>query len=89
MKTLTWPDCSACSTGRPTPTRAEGAALTLSVADAAALLGIGKSLAYDLVRRNEIPHVLLGTAIRIPRRSLEAWLEEKAQPSAHRRGGRR
>jgi excisionase family DNA binding protein len=91
MKTSNWPDCSECPSrpGHATSIRGEGAALTLSVTEAASLLGIGKSLMYELVRNGQIPYVLLGATIRIPRRPLEAWLEDEAQASAnHRRGHR-
>ena len=49
---------------------------TLSVPEAARLLGIGKSLAYDLARRGEFPvRVLrLGQRMRVSRVELDRYL---------------
>lgn len=46
--------------------------LTLSVEEAAQLLGISRALAYELVRRGELPRLRLGRRIVVPRRALEA-----------------
>lgn len=43
------------------------APLFLSVEDAAKLLGIGKTLAWDLVKAGEIPTIRLGTRRLVPR----------------------
>jgi excisionase family DNA binding protein len=48
----------------------ENEPLVLSVRDAAALLGISKDLAYDLVRSGEIPSLRLGRRVVIPKRRL-------------------
>jgi excisionase family DNA binding protein len=45
--------------------------LTLSVEEAAHLLGISRALAYDLVRRGELPRLQPGRRIVVPRRALE------------------
>ena len=34
-------------------------------------VGIGRSTVYDLLRRDEIPHVRFGRCIRIPKTALE------------------
>jgi excisionase family DNA binding protein len=44
--------------------------LVLSVAEAAALLGISKDLVYDLVARGELPSLRLGRRVVVPRRAL-------------------
>jgi excisionase family DNA binding protein len=54
--------------------------LVLSVAEAAELLGISRTLAYDLVARHELPALRLGGRIVIPRRPLERLLDGE---SAH------
>ena len=48
----------------------------MSVEDAASTLGIGRSLAYDLARRGELPGVLrLGAKrLRVSRIALESYL---------------
>jgi len=43
----------------------------MSVVEAARLLGISKTLAYNLVARQELPSLRLGGRVRIPRRALE------------------
>ena len=54
--------------------KGEGDPLVMSVAEAARLLGISKTLAYDLVARQELPSLRLGGRVRIPRRALETHL---------------
>ena len=49
---------------------------TLTVAEAAELLGVSRGLAYDLVRRGEIPSIRLGRRLLAPRRVLEVLLGE-------------
>lgn len=56
----------------------EGERIALSVEQAAAALGIGRSLAYELVRRGELPSVQLGRRRVIPRELLTSWLESRA-----------
>ncbi len=50
----------------------------LTVAEAAALLRIGRGQAYDLVRQGVIPAVRLGRRIVVPRAALERWLAVSA-----------
>ena len=52
--------------------------LALSVEEAAALLGISRDLAYDLVTRGELPSVRLGRRLVVPRRALEDRLDHLA-----------
>ncbi len=49
--------------------------LTLSVAEAARLLGIGRNSAYEAVRRGEIPSIRIGRRVLIPRTALMVLLE--------------
>lgn len=48
---------------------------TLTVDEAAVLLGIGRSAAYEGVHRNEIPHLRVGKRILIPRAAILRLLE--------------
>ena len=50
--------------------------LTLTVDEAADLLGISRSLAYELVRIGELPSLRLGRRILIPRRAIYELVEE-------------
>lgn len=56
--------------------------LVLTVSEAAKHLGISRALAYELVARGELPHLRLGRRIVVPRRALEAMLEDTATRSA-------
>lgn len=60
-----------------TATKAAGRAV-LCVAEAAELLGISRALAYDLIRRNELPSVRLGRRILVPRVAIEQLLVQAA-----------
>lgn len=51
--------------------------LTLSVAETADHLGIGRNRTYDLVKSGEIPSVRIGRTIRVPYEPLRRWLEEQ------------
>ena len=55
-----------------------GVSLTVSVDEAAKLLGISRNLAYDLVREGRLPHVRLGRRILVPRFGLDQWLANEA-----------
>jgi excisionase family DNA binding protein len=48
---------------------------TLSVSEAAEVLGISRAFAYELVGRGEIPVVRFGRRVVVPRRALETLLE--------------
>jgi excisionase family DNA binding protein len=49
--------------------------LTLTVEEAANLLGISRALAYELVSQDELPSMRLGRRIVVPRRQLEKLIE--------------
>ncbi len=48
--------------------------LMYRVSEAAAVIGLSKSLVYRLVLADEIPHVRVGRSVRIPRAALEEWI---------------
>jgi len=49
----------------------------LRIREVAALLGIGRTKAWQLVATGEIPAVRLGRCVRIPRKALERWIEAR------------
>ncbi|MHB8438522.1 MAG: helix-turn-helix domain-containing protein [Acidimicrobiales bacterium] len=51
-----------------------GNRLTLSVEEAAEALGISRALAYEAVRRGEIPNIRIGRRILVPRSALDRLL---------------
>ena len=55
--------------------------LTVSVEDAARLLGISRGLAYEAARRGELPTVRLGRRLLVPRAQLLKLLGEAAPPN--------
>ena len=55
-----------------------GAPLLLNVQEAAALLGVGKGLCYELIAQGRLPHVRLGRLIKIPRQGLETWIAQQS-----------
>lgn len=56
-----------------------GERLALTVEEAAAQLAVSRSQAYALVRAGTIPSVKVGNSIRVPRRALEAWIDEQTR----------
>jgi len=60
----------------------ESTATLLKIPEAAVLLNVARSKAYELAQRGDIPTVRLGPrAIRVPRAALERWIDQ------HVRGG--
>lgn len=53
--------------------------LLVSVEDAARALGIGKTLAYELVARGELPRVKVGRRTLIPAQALSEWVDAQAK----------
>ncbi len=51
-----------------------GTKRTLTVDEAAAYLGVGRSKFYELVRTKQVPSVRIGRRILIPTRELESFL---------------
>lgn len=51
--------------------------LAVSVDEAARLLDISRDLAYDLIRRGELPAVKLGRRIVVPRHQLEILMRDE------------
>ena len=53
-----------------------GSIMTLSVREAAELIGISKPKMYELIHSNEIPSIHVGKKIVIARQALMDWLSE-------------
>jgi excisionase family DNA binding protein len=53
--------------------------LVYTVEEAARLLGIGRTAAYEAARRGELPAVRVGRSVRVPRHRLEALLNGDGQ----------
>ena len=50
---------------------------TYVVEEIAAILGIGRSSAYELVKQGHFKIVRIGTAIRISKKSFDEWLDSQ------------
>ena len=61
--------------------------LVLTVEEAAALLTIGRSLCYELVRTGALGHVRAGRRILVPRHALEVFLDCGPTPPNDRPSG--
>ena len=55
--------------------------LMLSVIDVAAVLGISRAGAYELVKSKGFPSLTIGSRILIPKDKLIAWIDEKSSES--------
>ena len=55
--------------------------LMLSVTDVAALFGISRSHAYDLVHEDGFPVMEIGSRIIVPKDALIKWIEAKTNTS--------
>ena len=54
-------------------------ALLLRPSQAADVLGIGRSMAYELIKAGELPAVRIGNSLRIARADLEAYVARLQQ----------
>lgn len=50
--------------------------LTVTVIEAGKLLGISRSLAYEMARQGKLPTLRFGRRLVVPRQALEALIEE-------------
>jgi excisionase family DNA binding protein len=64
--------------------REDGECLALTVDEAARLLGISRSLAYELCARRELPTLRLGRRLVVPKRALLAMVEDAGVNAARR-----
>jgi excisionase family DNA binding protein len=51
----------------------------LRVEDAAKILGVGRSKAYELVAARLIPVVTMGRSVRVPETALMEWIDEHTE----------
>lgn len=51
--------------------------LMLTVEETARVLRIGRNSAYEAVAGGSIPSIRIGRKIRVPRRALAAWIEDR------------
>jgi len=56
--------------------------LTFTVEEAAEMLGISRTFAYEAVRRGELPAIRIGRRLLVPRAALARLLASDAPPQA-------
>jgi excisionase family DNA binding protein len=56
--------------------------LLLRPDEVARALSLGRSTIYELMHTDELPVIHIGRAARIPRRAVEAWIEERTAAEA-------
>ena len=50
--------------------------LLLKPSEVAQILGIGRSMTYELINQKVIPSIRIGRCIRVPKASLQKWIED-------------
>lgn len=53
--------------------------IVYSIPEVAQLLGISRSYAYELVKRNELPILKMGKRRMIPKCYLEQWIQQNTK----------
>ena len=51
--------------------------ILLRVADVARLLSLSRSAVYELIAAGQLPHIRLGSSLRVPRAALERWIQDR------------
>ena len=49
----------------------------LTLGEAAEMIGLGQTKTKELIRRGELPRVKIGKSMRIPRSSLQRWIDDR------------
>ncbi len=56
-------------------------------AEAADAIGVSRARAYELIAAGTLPHIRIGSSIRVPVEALRAWVNEQlAETRAEERG---
>lgn len=56
--------------------------LLLDAAEVAHVLGIGRTKAFQLIARGEIPVIRIGRCVRVPTDTLREWVAARTQPTS-------
>jgi excisionase family DNA binding protein len=54
----------------------------LKAKEVADKLGVGRSKAYEMIGRRELPVVRIGTAVRVPSNKLDLWIAAHTEEAA-------
>jgi excisionase family DNA binding protein len=61
--------------------------LTLTVEEARHVLGISRSLAYEMARTGQLPTLRLGRRLLVPKKAIESMLETPGKANTPAQGG--
>ena len=61
--------------------------LLLKPTEVAEMLRIGRSLVYGMLATGEIPSIRVGRCIRVPKASLEKWINDQEKARGDDKGG--
>lgn len=53
--------------------------LVLTIAEAAEVIGVGRTKMFEMLAAGDLPVVRLGRIVRIPKRELEDWLRDRTE----------
>lgn len=53
--------------------------IMLSVTEAATVLGISRTSAYELVKGNDFPSIKVGSRIVVPKEELQKWIQKQLE----------
>ena len=56
--------------------------LLLKPSEVTQVLGIGRSLVYELIASGDMPSIRIGRCIRIPSEALEKWIKDRQEQAA-------
>ena len=56
-------------------------------AEVAAAIGVGRSKAYELIARGEIPSIRIGGSIRVPLDALKQWMDQRLAEGSQQTAG--
>lgn len=62
------------------PSQAPAEDKILTIAEVAKLTKISKAKIYELIKRNQIPHIKIDRIVRIKQSELIRWLNKQARP---------
>jgi putative molybdopterin biosynthesis protein len=54
----------------------------LRVEEVAELLGVHRCTVFELLRKQELPVLRIGRAVRIPRKALDKWIDDNTEEPA-------
>lgn len=51
----------------------------MRVEEVAQILGIGRSTAFEMIARRELPVIRIGRLVRVPKSALDEWIADRTE----------